>query len=99
MHRATTPTFSFTLPVDTSLVSNFIISFAQGGVVKLEKTKKDCTCSDKVVSVTLTEAEANLFSHKLTGQIQIRAKLTDNQVVASNILEFNVHRVFNEVEL
>lgn len=99
MYRATTPTFTLNLPIDTSSISSFVVSFAQGGVVKLEKNKEDCACSENVISITLTEEESKLFSHKLTGQVQIRAKLSDDSVIASNVLDFNVHRVFNEEDL
>lgn len=92
MKRATTPTHTFTLPDNASTYQDIHITYAQRGEKVLEKNKANLTIDGKVVSFTMTQAEANLFAPR-EAEVQVRVRLTDGNVFASQIIPFNVNAV------
>ena len=57
MYRGTTPTFTFTLPIECETISRLSVAFKQGGKLLFERCLADVTMSGKVLSCTLTEEE------------------------------------------
>ena len=57
MYRGTTPTFTFTLPIECETISRLSVAFKQGGKLLFERCLPDVTMSGNVLSCTLTEEE------------------------------------------
>lgn len=57
MYRGTTPTFTFTLPIECETISMLSVAFKQGGELLFERGLPDVTMSGNVLSCTLTEEE------------------------------------------
>ena len=53
MYRGTTPTFTFTLPIECETISRLSVAFKQGGKLLFERCLADVTMSGKVLSCTL----------------------------------------------
>lgn len=83
MIRGTTPTHTFNIPFDTSLVDEVKIVYAQDEVVILEKTTSDCSLDDTKICVTLTQEDTFKFDCKKVVEIQLRVLTTGGEVLAS----------------
>lgn len=85
MRRGTTPTITFNVSVDTSLIDILDIAFAQDGKVIVTKTKPDCTITENTIACRLTEEETMTFQ---TGKVlmQIRIKFTDGNIAVSDVM-------------
>ena len=83
MLQGTTPTHTFNIPFDTSIISRVRVIYAQNDNVILTKTERDCTFGDNTLSVTLTQEDTFLFDHKLPVEIQLRALTPSGSVLAS----------------
>ena len=64
MIQGTTPTHTFNIPFDTSMVKEVKILYAQDDVKILEKKNGDCTLTGQSISVTLTQEGTFLFDRK-----------------------------------
>ena len=64
MIRGTTPTHTFNIPFDTSMVKEVKILYAQDVVKILEKKNGDCVLAGQSISVTLTQEDTFLFDNK-----------------------------------
>ena len=95
MYRATTPKHTFRVPFETSLIDEMIITYAQRGVVVLEKRLADVELTSYTISVTLTQEETNLFTRGDTAKVQLRIK-SGEYVHASSIMEVSVKKVLND---
>ena len=90
MRRGTTPTHTFQIPVDASLLEEVKITYAQNGKEVLSKYKEDCKLNGTTVEVTLTQEETLKFSGSKPCQIQVRVLTTGGQACASKIMEEKV---------
>lgn len=96
MYRGTTPTFTFTLPFDCERITLLNLSFAQQGIVILEKDLKDCRMEKDTLQVGLTETETLLFdSKKGMVEMQLRIGCGDTRMV-SNIMQVSVSRILKD---
>lgn len=98
MRRLTTPTHTFTLPFDASAVDKFLLTYAQNDEIVLEKTEADVMSDGNVWSVTLTQEETKKFKPG-SAMAQIRVLMHDGKALASDVFQFGVRQVFNEVVL
>lgn len=57
----TTPSYSWTLPFDSSNIATLKITFKQEDNIVLVKRMSDCKLNGKQLSVTLTQEETFLF--------------------------------------
>lgn len=57
MTRGTTPTYIFTLPFDTSILSALRITYSQEGAKVITKTIADCTLDGDNIYCKLTQEE------------------------------------------
>lgn len=85
MIRGTTPTHIFNLPFDTSLLKIVKISYAQDGVLVLQKHNSDCVLEGNTVKTTLTQEDTFLFEYNKNVQIQIRVLTNDGKALAGQI--------------
>ena len=101
--RATTPTHSFVIDIDPSLLKEILVTYKQGNKIVLEKHKADFIITSETVqqktvyvcSIKLTQEEANLFSDGDV-QIQMRALSYDGNAYASNRINLGVEDVLND---
>ena len=92
MIRGTTPTHTFVLPFNTSLVSSARISYAQRGNVLLKKETPACTleANTNTISVTLSQEDTLLFNSGLYVDIQLRVLTTDGVALSTDIITKSV---------
>ena len=98
MIRATTPTHTFSLPIETSLIKEVLITYKQDDEIVVEKGMKDCTCVGTKVETTLTQEETRRFSAEKV-LIQLRILTNDNQALVSDVIRRYVTDVLNDVIL
>ena len=83
MIKGSTPTHTFYIPFDTSLVDKVKITYAQDDVVVQEKHTGDCKLNDQTITVTLTQEDTFCFNHKKDVEIQLRILTKNDEVVTS----------------
>lgn len=94
--RGTTPTLEFTIPFDTALIDEAFVTLSQNRAVIIDKSLKDCECSENKLSVQLTQDETlSLVSDCIT-EIQVRVKLKDGAAMASNIITVDTNRILKD---
>ena len=81
--KGTTPTHTFTIPCDATMVDKVKIVYSQDDVVVLEKRTSDCTLNNNTIEVTLTQEDTFRFNHKKVVEIQLRFSTTDGTVFKS----------------
>ena len=100
MYRVTTPTHTYTLPIETSSCKEILVSYKQNNVL-LEKHYQDqtlpsgMTLDGKDVIVNLTQAETKAFE-KGKIDVQVRVLTNANKAVASQIFTVTHKDVINE---
>lgn len=83
MIRGTTPTHIFTIPIDTSLIKEVRVAYAQDDVALVIKTTEDCSLADKTITTTLTQEDTFTFDCRKPVQIQLRVLTTGGKVFNS----------------
>ena len=96
MIRGTTPTHIFNVPFSTSLIKELRISYAQDGLIVLEKTEATATLTDNTISVELTQEETLSFNDKKNIALQVKVLTTDGKVLATQIQQVRVDRCLSE---
>ena len=96
MIRGTTPTLSFCLPFDVSLIKVASIVFSQNDEIKLEKTLDDCTIEDTTLTVKLSQDETLTLRDGIYTEIQIRVKMTSGDALASDIIKVQTGRILKD---
>lgn len=92
----TTPSYSWTLPVDSSNISTLKITYTQNNESVLVKRKDECDLTGKKLSVTLKQEETFLFQERLNGKkkgigvVQVRALTNDGQVIGTVPRSFGI---------
>lgn len=86
MYRGSTPTFTFNLPCDVSVISKLYITFAdkQDNIV-LEKTLSDCTTDGSKVMLRLSQEETLQFEERKNVRMQLRALTVGGDSLVSPI--------------
>ena len=62
MYRGTTPTFTFTLPIECETISKLSVAFKQGGELLFERGLPDVTMSGNVLSCSFAGTRNCKFS-------------------------------------
>ena len=94
--RGTTPTHTFTLPCDSSLIKSMMIIYAQDDVEVFHKDTEDCSFEGNTVKVTLTQSDTLLLDHKRNVQLQLRVLTNDGVAFRSNIETVAVGKILND---
>lgn len=94
MIRGTTPTHTFVLPFDTSVVKSAKVLYAQSDVVIFEKTS--CTMDGNTLSVRLTQEETLEFDCKKNVEIQLRILTEADDALTSDIIVADVMRCLDD---
>lgn len=95
MYRGTTPTFTFTLPIECETISRLSVAFKQGGKLLFERCLADVTMSGNVLSCTLTEEETLQLHGDTELQIQLRVGVGSARM-ASQVFRVPVSQILKD---
>lgn len=98
MYRGTTPTLTFTLPIEANTITALNVALAQFGRVVVEKGLSEVLADGRTVSVTLTEDESLSLNAGVPLRIQLRVAVGDARM-ASQIFEVPVESILKEGKL
>lgn len=79
----TTPTHTFEVEFDVSLISKVRVLYSQDDEIKITKTQDDCVLKDNIIEVTLTQEDTFKLDHSKNVEIQIRVLTTGNDALSS----------------
>lgn len=79
----TTPTHTFTLPIDTNILSKVRVNYSQNGKIIINKTEADCGLQGNNVTVKLSQDDTFKISENSLVEIQIRVKTLGGDVIKS----------------
>ena len=94
--RATTPTHTFRIALDISLIKALMVIYAQSDKEVFHKNLEDCTLDGNTIKVTLSQAETLKLDHERNVQIQIRGLTHDGVAFRSKIVTVSVGKILNE---
>lgn len=83
MIPGTTPTHTFSLPVDATAVASLRITYKQGDKIVMQRLKDDCTLSGKKAVTRLSQEDTLLFQDRTPVRIQIKVKTAAGDVLIS----------------
>ena len=96
MKRGTTPTHTFTLPFDVSVIEKARVLYSQGEELKLTKT--DCVLDGNTLTVKLTQEDTFKLDCGKFVDIQLRVLTPGGDALNSDIIRVAVDRCLeNEV--
>ena len=90
MYRGTTPTFTFTLPIECETITKLSVAFKQGGKLLFERGLPDVT-----MSCTLTEEETLQLRGDTELQIQLRVGVGSARM-ASQVFRVPVSQILKD---
>ena len=98
MTRGTTPTLTFSLGLAPSRFAVLYLTAKQAGRVVFERNLDEVTKSEaaKTISFRLSQEETLSMSEKAPILVQVRGRLLDGNVVASDTLQFNVAGILKD---
>lgn len=99
MIRGTTPTLTFTLPFNTSIIDVLYITFSQKDQEVFTLEKSDCILSDNVITAKLTQNQTLAFNHNSLVEIQIRVLTNDGDSLASDTIRTGVEKILKDGEI
>lgn len=96
MYRGTTPTFTFSLPIDATTITKLVITFKQThSRVEFEKTLGDCSVTSNAISCTLTEEETLSLESGYSVKVQLRVGVGQARM-ASQVFEIAVDQILKD---
>jgi hypothetical protein len=72
MFKGTTPTHTFNVPIDTSLIKEVKITYSQMDKEKLVKRTEECTIGEGVITTRLSQEDTFKFEGNMIVTIQLR---------------------------
>lgn len=96
MRRGTTPTHTFTIPIDVSLIKRLKIIYVQNNETILTKELDDCDVENNMLNVTLTQEETFEFDHGKPVELQMRILTLGGDAIASHIRKVGVERLLDK---
>lgn len=97
MIQGTTPTHVFTLPIDTSTISQLRITYIQGGTVVLDAKENDdnVTMEDNIIKYRLNQEDTLKFNSSEMVLLQLKVLTSEGDVMASKIMRLSVEKILN----
>lgn len=100
MYRGTTPTLTFTLPIEANTITLMNLALSQFGRVLVSKGLADSTIDGKTVSFTLTEEETLKLNGTSNSGVEIQLRIGVGEVrFSSQIFNLPVGRILQEGKL
>lgn len=96
MVKGTTPTLYFECDLEWNDIKELSLVFTQKDKLVLKFTKEACSYEDGNLIVTLTQEQSFTFDEHSIIEMQIKIKLTDGTVLASNIIQSTVGKILDE---
>lgn len=96
MIQGTTPTHTFVLPFQASLVQDVMVTYTQNHQIILEKHSADCIWLDNAIQIHLTQNDTFAFSHLHRVKIEFKILTFDNKVLAKNFHNIPVEEALNK---
>ena len=96
MRRGTTPTFTFTIPFNVSIISSFRLIFKQEKHNILVKNNSECALSDNSISVTLSQKETLSFDAEKPVMAQLRVLTKSGEALSSQIVVVDIKDTLDE---
>lgn len=96
MIRGTTPTLEFTLPFDTGQLAAAWVTISVDGSEVINKTLEECEREACVLRLRLTQQETLQLPTRSVAEIQIRARTTEGEAIASSIIPVRVDRILRD---
>lgn len=90
MRKGGTPTHTFNLGIDTSLIKEVKITYSQDGKVILTKKSSDCQIEEGKVVTKLSQEDTFLFDGSKFVNIQLRVLTLEGDVLPSEIFTRSV---------
>lgn len=103
MIRGTTPSFTFTLPMDTSELEAGFVTFAQGEgddySVIIDKPLSEWGLDGNKAIVELSQEETLQLEAGQTVEIQMRVRTKNGQAAATKIIRAKAERILKDGEI
>ncbi len=96
MRIGTTPTHTFTIPINADIVKVVEVTYCQSGKIVLQKHTDDCVLEGNRISTTLTQEDTFRFDDKTNVEIQVRVLDLAGAVFASNIMCVDAERCLSK---
>ena len=96
IRRGTTPTISIDVDFDTSLIESIYITLSQNASTVIEKSLMDCSFTENLIEVILTQEETLLLKANKIANIQARIKLRNGIVVSNEIQQILIQPILKE---
>ena len=96
MYKGTTPTHSFNIGFDTSLIKTVKITYSQKDREVLVKRTEDCTLEGNVISTKLSQEETFLFEGSCFVTIQIRVLTAGEDALVAEPIIMSVGKCLDE---
>lgn len=95
MYRGTTPTFTFTLPIECETITKLSVAFEQRGKLLFERNLTDVTMDGNVLSCALTEEETLQLHGDSEVFIQLRVGVGSARM-ASQVFRVPVSQILKD---
>lgn len=96
MFKGTTPTHSFNVSIDTSLVKEVKITYTQKDKEVLVKRTDECTIGEGVITTRLTQEDTFLFEEAVLVTVQLRILTISGDALASAPLMMSVGKCLDD---
>lgn len=96
MIRGTTPTHTWVLPFDTSLLKEVSITYQQNDENIIKKTEEDCVMEGNKISVTLTQEDTLKLEPKVRTAVQLKVMTNNDSVMATKPKNISVSDIQDE---
>lgn len=96
MRKGTTQNFVLNFKTTTDFIEKIVITFAQNGVVLLEKKENDCSFVENKVIVPLTQEETMSFDTNKVLEVQAKVLSVAGDVIATDVYYTTVGDIFNK---
>lgn len=94
--RGTTPTHTFTLPVECGAFTEVRVLYSQNNELVIKKETEDVTCEGNRISCTLTQEDTLALNDRQHCDIQVRALSENGTALASRIIRVPVGRCLDD---
>ena len=96
MIRGTTPTHTWVLPFDASLLKEVSITYMQNDEIIVKKTDEYCKTDGNKLSITLTQEDTLKLEAKVKATVQLKAMTASGTVMATKPKNISVSDIQDE---